>query len=180
MTNRTNFRVCRYLYLHFICIGARVDSTIHMEVLVVICFVRYVLLSMLFVHCIMILPRSRGRPFCTILLREQSSSGQYDFHGGFARYLFCQNKRRSSPKRYRCHSIIQTNTTQKHNGHTHMVFQRQVNSLRTADFLPLAGDEFAFSSRTSQKRKKQFIYPDQTTSKICQTCFKKLTISILL
>ena len=29
------FQVCRYLYLHFICIGARVDGTIYMEVLYV-------------------------------------------------------------------------------------------------------------------------------------------------
>ena len=40
MTNQTNFRVCQYLYLNFICIGARVDSTIYMEVLLVIYFVR--------------------------------------------------------------------------------------------------------------------------------------------
>ena len=62
MTNRTNFRVCRNIYLHFICIGARVDSTIYMEVLLVIYFVRYVLLNMWFIHCIMILPCSRS-PF---------------------------------------------------------------------------------------------------------------------
>ena len=39
------------------------DSTIYMEVLLVIYFVRYVLLNMLLIHCIMILSCSRGRPF---------------------------------------------------------------------------------------------------------------------
>ena len=52
------------------------------------------------------------------LLWERSWSGQHHLHGCPVCYLFSQDKRRLSPKRSWCHSIIQTNTTQKHTGHT--------------------------------------------------------------
>ena len=87
----------------------------HIEVLLVNLSVRYVLLNMWFIHCKIFLLCSC--PFGTILLWERSLSGQYYLHGGSACCSLCQNKQGSCPKRSRCHSIIQTNTTQKHTGH---------------------------------------------------------------